>query len=97
MVAVLDWEFSFSGSYLLDMGIFLRYSHKLPKLYEAYFIKGLISEGHSLPKHWKKSAKLMDILCLLSLLDQNSKKEQPNVTTDVVSLIQNTQNHWHLY
>lgn len=97
VVAILDWEFAFSGSYLLDIGMFLRYSHKLPKAYESSFIKGIISENSNLPENWKKSAKLMDIICLLSLLYWNPKKDRPNLSTDVVSLIQNTLDNWKNY
>jgi len=97
VVAILDWEFSFSGSYLLDMGMFLRYSHKLPEVYEANFVKGIILEGNSLPDNWKKSAKLMDIICLLSLLYWNPKKDRPNLSSDVALLIQNTLDNWHSY
>ncbi|MDP3562137.1 MAG: aminoglycoside phosphotransferase family protein [Legionellaceae bacterium] len=97
VIAILDWEFAFSGSYLMDIGMFLRYSHKLPEMYETNFIKGIVSEGGILPKSWKKSVKLMDMICLLSLLYWNPKKERPNLSADVTSLIQNTLNDWRLY
>ncbi len=97
VVALLDWEFAFSGSYLLDIGMFLRYSYKLPEIYESSFINGIISEGNALPEHWKKSAKLMDIICLLSLLYWNPKKDRPNLSADVASLIQNTLDSWEQY
>lgn len=97
VVALLDWEFAFSGSYFLDIGMFLRYSHKLPEIYESSFVKGIISEGNTLPKHWKKSAKLMDVICLLSLLYWNPKKDRPNLSADVASLIHNTLDDWHQY
>lgn len=92
--AILDWEFAFSGSYLLDIGMFLRYSHKLPTIYEEKFINGIMSEGETLPENWKKSAKLMDIICLLSLLYWNPKNERPNLNNDVVSLLKYTVDYW---
>ncbi len=95
--AVLDWEFSYSGTYLLDMGLMLRYSHKLPKYYEDKFIKGVESTGHKLPKTWKKQAKLMDLLCLLQLVHYNPYQERPKLNRDVVSLITNTVNHWNSF
>ena len=97
IVAILDWEFAFSGSYLLDMGMFLRYSHKLSSTYEMNFINGITASGKTLPGHWKKSAKLMDMICLLSLLYWNPKHERPNLNADVVSLIQNTLDNWDQY
>jgi len=92
--AILDWEFAFSGSYLLDIGMFLRYSHKLPEFYEERFIEGIVSKGEALPVNWKKSAKLMDIICLLSLLYWNPKSERPKLNQDAVSLLKHTVDHW---
>jgi len=91
---ILDWEFAFSGSYLLDIGMFLRYSHKLPPAYEKKFIEGITSEGNPLPSQWRKSAKLTDIICLLSLLYWNPKKDRPNLSNDVAGLISNTLERW---
>jgi len=95
--ALLDWEFAFSGSYLLDIGMFLRYSHKLPRRYEEYFLEGIKSESVSLPQDWKKSAKLMDIISLLSLLHWNPKNERPKLNQDVASLLQHTVNQWNYF
>jgi hypothetical protein len=39
--AILDWEFAFAGTYLLDMGMMLPYSRKLPACYENKFIAGI--------------------------------------------------------
>jgi len=94
---ILDWEYAFSSSYLLDIGMFLRYSHKLPRIYENSFIEGITSEGHPLPLEWRKSAKLMDLICLLSMLYWNPKKDRPNLTSDVVGLILNTLKRWDSY
>ncbi len=87
VVAILDWEFSFAGSYLFDMGIMLRYAHKLPKTYEESFIQGLSSP---LPSTWRQSAKLTDLLCLLNLLYYNSYEERPLMNRDVVGLVEHT-------
>lgn len=87
--AILDWEFSFAGSYLMDMGLMLRYAHKLPKTYEDSFLKGIKESGEELPSNWKKTAKLMDLFCLLQLLYYNPKSERPFMNQDVVELIEN--------
>lgn len=97
IAAILDWEFAFSGTYLLDIGLMLRYSHKLPKYYEEKFIEGIQSNGYRLPKTWKKQAKLMDLLCLLQLAHYNPNSERPKLNRDVVSLINNTVNQWHSF
>jgi len=89
--AILDWEFSFAGSYLMDMGLMLRYAHKLPHIYEDSFLKGIKDSGAQLPSTWKATAKLMDLLCLLQLLYYNPFAERPLMNRDVVELIENTQ------
>ncbi len=96
IAAILDWEFAFSCSYLLDMGTFLRYSHRLPNYYEQAFCNG-IETGKSLPPEWKKSIKLMDIGCLLSLLEHNPPEKSPKLHQDVVSLLQDTVTNWEKF
>jgi len=68
IAGIIDWEFAFSATYLLDAGMMLRYSHKLPSIYEEKFVEGYQHSGHKLPKEWKKSAKMMDLICLLQLI-----------------------------
>lgn len=94
VAAILDWEFAFVGTYLLDIGQMLRYSHKLPDYYEASLVAGVQSEGFILPKMWKKQAKLMDLLCLLSLVRHNPCSQRPNINRDAASLIAHTVQHW---
>ncbi len=97
IAAILDWEFAFAGTYLLDIGMMLRYSHKLPACYENNFIAGIQADGFHLPPHWKKQAKLMDLLCLLQLIHYNPVSERPNLNRDVVSLIADTVNNWESF
>lgn len=87
ITAILDWEFAFSGPYLLDMGLFLRYAHRLPLEYQEGFLNGMQSEGFTLPSSWQVQAKLMDMLCLLQLLHYNPIESRPNLNRDVVTLI----------
>jgi len=87
VAAILDWEFAFSGSYLFDIGLMLRYSHKLPDYFETSFISGIEDSGPKLPSDWKISAKLADLLCLLQLLQQNPQTERPHLHRDVIRLI----------
>lgn len=97
IAAILDWEFAFSGTYLLDVGMMLRYSHKLSPCYEQQFIAGIESNGFCLPKDWKKQAKLMDLLCLLQLAHYNPFMERPKMNRDVVSLIEDTVKNWNFF
>lgn len=92
--AILDWEFALASTYLLDIGLFLRYSRRLPVSYELNFIRGFENNGLSLPHNWKKSARLMDLLCLLQLLYYNPLELRPNLNRDVVSLISEMIDHW---
>ena len=95
ITAILDWEFAFSGTYFLDMGMYLRYAHKLPSDYEQGFIAGIESNGFKLPSNWKLQAKLMDLLCLLHLLHYNPIESRPNLNHDVVALITHTIKTYH--
>lgn len=97
IAAILDWEFAFAGTYLLDIGMALRYSHKIPSYYENSLIAGIKASGFQLPANWKKQAKLMDLLCLLQLAHYNPATERPNLNKDVVSLIADTVNNWNLF
>lgn len=97
IAAILDWEFAFAGTYLLDIGMALRYSHKIPAYYENSFIDGIQADGFQLPITWKKQAKLMDLLCLLQLAHYNPVTERPKLNRDVVSLIADTVNNWNLF
>lgn len=97
IASILDWEFAFAGTYLLDMGLILRYSHKLPFCYEQSLIDGIQHHGFKLPVTWKKQAKLMDLLCLLQLTHYNPISARPKLNRDVVSLIANTINNWNSY
>jgi len=97
IAAILDWEFSFAGTYLLDIGMMLRYSHKLPACYENKFIAGIQENGFHLPAIWKKQAKLMDFLCLLNLARYNPPAERPKMNNDVVSLIADTIKNWESF
>jgi len=92
--AVLDWEFALASSYLLDVGLFLRYDYGLPTTYRQRFAEGLRSDGSPLPSHWLASAKLMDLLCLLQLLSDNPVHLRPNLHLDVGALIRRTIRSW---
>ncbi len=87
IAALLDWEFALADSYFLDMGIFLRYRHRLPACYTNAFIQGLQSEGLVLPKSWETLSNLMDILCMLSMLYDNRTIDRPLMKQDVTSLL----------
>lgn len=97
IAAILDWEFAYSGTYYLDIGLMLRYSHRLPKCYEESFITSVKDHGIELSPHWKKKAKLMDLLCLLQLIHYHPVSERPNMNRDIVSLVSDIAANWKHY
>lgn len=88
--AVLDWEFAFAGNYLLDVGMFLRYAHKLPGCYKKSFEKGLSDSEIVMPEHWRVSSSLMNLICLLQLLHDNPASQRPKMNKDLVLLVHHT-------
>lgn len=70
VAAVLDWEFAFSGPPLVDVAIFLRHAAALPPAYKRGFVTGYVSAGGNLQEDWRALTKLLDVLNLLSILDQ---------------------------
>jgi|SRR5579871_417858 len=94
ITGILDWEFAYAGSYILDIALMLRYSHKLPPYYEESFIEGFLCNGGKLSTTWKRSAKLMDIICLLQLAYHNPRENRPKLNLDVTELIKYTVDNW---
>ncbi|MBX9742089.1 MAG: aminoglycoside phosphotransferase family protein [Chthoniobacterales bacterium] len=90
VASILDWEFSFVGTYFVDMGMFLRYAHKLPSCYEEGFVRGIEAGGKKLLSTWRLKTKLIDLLSLLRLLQSHPRESRPNLHSDVVSLIAHT-------
>lgn len=87
VIAVLDWEFAFAGSYLFDIGTFLRF--ELPVEVKKEFISSFQDySGISLPENYEKMVKIQDISNFVGLI--NHSKETPDRVRDVKRLIQET-------
>lgn len=84
--AILDWEFSFAGSWLWDVANMLRYAHQMPKSYEQSFLEGLEKGGLELPENWRITIALLNIASLLDLLARHS--ERPILRHDACQLIE---------
>ncbi|NUP98903.1 MAG: phosphotransferase [Armatimonadetes bacterium] len=69
VAAVLDWEFAHAGCALLDLGILFRYHELLPPGFAAAFAEGCAAAGQPLPDNWLELARLLDLVCLVQLLD----------------------------
>ena len=68
VAAVLDWEFAFSGSPLLDVGHFLRYERRGAPLREPHFSQGFVEHGGQLPDNWREIVRVIDLSGLIECL-----------------------------
>ena len=84
---VLDWEFAFSGSVLCDVANMLRYAHKMPHEFQDAFLKGLADGGVTLPKNWRVTVNLLNLLSLLDVLQRSDPKNSLNQCTGISELI----------
>jgi aminoglycoside phosphotransferase (APT) family kinase protein len=66
--AVLDWEFAFSGSPLVDIGNMLRLRREHPAGFDDGFIGGYRDAGGPLPPDWREVSQALDLYALADLL-----------------------------
>lgn len=91
VAAVIDWEFAFSGSPLLDVGHFLRYERRIAPLREPHFSQGFIEHGGQLPDNWREIARVVDLSGLIECLTHD---ELPiEVEIELLELINATLDH----
>jgi fructokinase len=90
VAAVLDWEFAFSGSPLLDVGHFLRYERQELPLREPNFSRGFVENGGRLPDKWRHVVRVIDLTGLVECLTH--KNLPPDVEVEVLYLIHATLN-----
>ena len=95
VAGVLDWEFAFAGSPLVDIGNMLRYSHLHPPAFEKAFLNGYREQGGRLPAEWKRVAKLIDLLSLCEFL--NAPTPRDGLVQEVTGLITGTLEQWEEY
>ena len=88
IAGVLDWEFAFSGPPLNDIGIFVRHSQSLPRVYLERFARGYVEAGMPLPPDWLRLARLIDLLSLCYFLER--PEDDPAVLRDIRPLIETT-------
>ncbi len=87
IAAILDWEFSFSGSIMFDVANCLRYAHHMPDIYSSGFLKGLETGDVILPDKWQITAHLLNLVSLLDILRRRDPKIRPNQCADTLLLI----------
>ncbi|MGZ8631316.1 MAG: phosphotransferase family protein [Actinomycetota bacterium] len=86
--AVLDWEFSFAGPPLADVGNLLRRQERLPAPFVDAFIAGFAEAGGELPPGWRSIAATLDALALLDFLDRGTRGEHGAGYTEACALIE---------
>ncbi len=72
VAAVLDWEFSVSGTPLADLGNFLRYERATRPLLEPHFSEGYRRAGGELPDGWRRLARYTDLLAICESLTHDA-------------------------
>jgi Ser/Thr protein kinase RdoA (MazF antagonist) len=85
--AILDWEFSYAGSWLNDVANILRYSHEMPKAFEKSFLKGVEDSGLKLPKDWRGVVNEYNLASLLDSMTRHDLESLPNIREDICNLI----------
>jgi aminoglycoside phosphotransferase (APT) family kinase protein len=68
VAAVLDWEFAFSGSPLLDVGHFMRYERRANPLREPWFSRAYVEHGGKLPDDWRQVVRIIDLTGVVECL-----------------------------
>ena len=88
VVGVIDWEFAFSGSPLIDVGHFLRYERMTRPLREPYFSRAFVEHGGWLPPDWREVVRAMDLTGLCEMLTRDELP--PHALSELLSLINAT-------
>ena len=88
VVAVIDWEFAFSGSPLFDVGNFMRYERVHRPRIEPHFSRGFVECGGQLGEDWKRVARVIDLTSLCEILTREALPDA--VVSEVLDLIQAT-------
>lgn len=87
IIGVLDWEFSFAGSYLFDIAQFLRGGH--PHYIEESFISAYeVESRRTFSANWRHIAKMLDLVNFCGLLDH--PEPRPRMVHDLKNLIVDT-------
>lgn len=88
VVAVLDWEFSFAGPPLADVGNMLRRQERMSEPFVDAFVSGFADGGGALPPGWRSIAAALDALALLDFLDRGAHGEHGQTYTEACALIE---------
>jgi aminoglycoside phosphotransferase (APT) family kinase protein len=95
MAGVLDWEFAHAGTPLIDLGILLRESARMPTEFERGVVRGFRDAGGALPRDWKRISKLVDLVNLCGFL--GAVEERGAMVGDVAAVVRATVEHWDAF
>jgi aminoglycoside phosphotransferase (APT) family kinase protein len=82
---VIDWEAATCASPLVDIGSVFRYSQRYDAQFAADFERGYREADGTLPEDWLRTARLVDALWLVEMLDE--PRELPGVYADCRMLV----------
>ena len=82
---VIDWEAAACASPLVDIGSLFRYAQRYDAQFVADFERGYREADGELPPDWLRTARLVDALWLVDMLDE--PRELPGVHADCRMLI----------
>jgi aminoglycoside phosphotransferase (APT) family kinase protein len=88
LAAVLDWEFAFSGSSVIDIGNLLRFEHESPAVESSWFADAYRAAGGHLDKGWREQAFFADLLAQCAFLIDT--EELPNTFRTAIGVIDRT-------
>jgi aminoglycoside phosphotransferase (APT) family kinase protein len=88
LAAVLDWEFAFSGSSVIDIGNLLRFEHESPAVESSWFADAYRAAGGHLGKAWREQAFFADLLAQCAFLI--NPEELPNTFRTAIGVIDRT-------
>jgi Ser/Thr protein kinase RdoA (MazF antagonist) len=86
--AVLDWEFAFSGSSVIDIGNLLRFEHESPAVESSWFADAYRAAGGRLDTAWREQALFADLLAQCAFLIR--PEELPNTFRTATGVIDRT-------
>jgi Ser/Thr protein kinase RdoA (MazF antagonist) len=88
LAAVLDWEFAFSGSGVIDIGNLLRFEHESRAVESSRFADAYRAAGGHLDKAWREQALFADLLAQCAFLI--NPEELPNTFRTAIGVIDRT-------
>jgi aminoglycoside phosphotransferase (APT) family kinase protein len=88
LAAVLDWEFAFSASGVVDIGNLLRFEHESPAVESSWFADAYRAAGGHLDKSWREQSLFVDLLAQCAFLI--NIEELPNTFRTAIGVMDRT-------